>query len=137
MASTSDGGEDKENNLDTNDVQLAIDEGHFVEPAPTGASASTHLRLLVPKAASESTEPSAQGRNTSDPLPTAVARRQASKKLSSALSAGEDPLTAKRHGKESTEVQTVHGLDHCQCYLKPLSEGHSALCSPHVPSGIS
>ena len=102
MASTSDGGEDKENTLDTHDVQLAIEEGHFVEPTPTGASTSRHSRLSVPEAANEGTEPPAQGRKTSDLLPTAVTRRQAFKKLGSTLSTGEDPLTEERHSEQST-----------------------------------
>ena len=102
MASTSDRGEDKDNNdLDTKDVQLAITEEHFVEPPPSNANASTRPLRPAPKEASGNPEASAQGRVTSDPLPTAAARRLAFKRYGSAVSGGEDPVTEERHSEHS------------------------------------
>ena len=112
MASNSDRGEGKDDDLDTKDVQLAMDEGHFDDPSPTDPNASTHSRLPVPKTASGSTEPAAQGRKTSNPLATAGARRLAFKRVGSAVSAGEDPLTEERHSEQPTKCRQ-HGLGHC------------------------
>ena len=112
MASTLDGGEGKDNALNTKDVQLTIDDRHFADPSPTDANASTQSRLPAPKTVSGSTEPAAQGRKTSDPLATAGARRLAFKRVGSAVSAGEDPLTEERHSEQPTKCRQ-HGLGHC------------------------
>ena len=109
MASTSDRGEDKENDLDTTDVQLAIDEGRCVDPTSANASALTHSRRPDPNAVSDSTTPPEQDRKMS---PTAGVRKQAFK-LDSAASAGEDSFTEEKHSEQSTEVQTVHWLGNC------------------------
>ena len=103
MASTSDGGEGKDHDLDANDVELAIDDQHFASPTPTDANASTQSRLPAPERASGSTEPSAQDRRAPDPLTTAGARRQAFQRFGSAVSAGEDPLTEERHSEQPTK----------------------------------
>ena len=102
MASTSDRGEDKDNNdLETEDVQLAITEKHFVVPSLYDANASTRPLRPAPKEASGNPEASAQGRVTSDPIFTAGARRLAFKRYGSAVSGGEDPLTEERHSEQN------------------------------------
>ena len=108
MASTSDGDEDKKNDLDANDVRLSIDEGHFVHPTPTNTSAPPPSHPSPPKSPKVGKTPSEQGRKLPDPPPPAAAdRRQAFKKLGSTVSYGEDPLTEERHSKQSTEVQSM------------------------------
>ena len=102
MASTADRGEDKDNNdLDTQDVQLAITEEHFVDPSLSDANASTRPLRPAPKAASGNPEASAQGRVTFDPISTAASRRQAFKRYGSAVSGGEVPLTEERHSEHN------------------------------------
>ena len=100
MASTSDRDEDKDNNdLDTQDVQLAITEEHFVEPSPSDDNASTCPLRPAPKEASGNTGASAQGRVTSDPLSRNAAARKL--KYGGAISGGEDPLTEERHSEHN------------------------------------
>lgn len=107
MASNSGGGEDKDNDSDTKDVQLARGEKHLVDPTPSNASALTQSRLPATKAASVSTETYAQDGKTSDPLTTTGTRRLEVKNLDSAVASTEHAHRDRRHCKQSTRVQTT------------------------------
>ena len=131
MASTSDGDEDKKRDLDTNDVKLSIDEGHFVDPTPDNASAQHHP---PPKSPKGSTAPTEQRGKMHDPSPTAAARRQAYTKAGSNVSFGEDPLTEERHSKQtSADIVTLWVHVQCDCFLIALSR----VLDGWVPSDLS
>ena len=124
MASNSDGDEDKQTDLDAEDVDLSIVEEHFVAPTPADASAQHHSPSKSPKGGTGPTEPR---RKVS---PTAAAKRQAYTKVGSNVSFGEDPLTQERHSKQaSADTVTLWVHVQCDCFLITWCLVLSRLCN--------
>ena len=91
MASTLDGDKDKEKYLETKDVQLSTNKGHYIEPTPCDTTnVVPHSQQSPPKLAKGGSVPSGQ----------ALARCQAF----DGKGAKKDSFTGERHGKKSVVV---------------------------------